>query len=52
MLKSYPYGTQPIGDDFKGQVLLYAQELKRSNVLSPSTDPVRYVNRVTANLLT
>jgi NitT/TauT family transport system substrate-binding protein len=48
MLKSYPYGKQPVGDDFKGQVLLYARELKRSGVLKPSTDPVRYVNRVTA----
>jgi NitT/TauT family transport system substrate-binding protein len=51
MLKSYPYGAQPIGDDFKGQVLLYAKELKRANVLRPSTDPVRYVNRVTDNVL-
>jgi NitT/TauT family transport system substrate-binding protein len=49
MLKSYPYGKQPIGDDFKGQVLLYAQELKRNGVFKPSTDPVRYVNRITAD---
>ncbi len=51
MLKSYPYGHQPIGDDFKGQVLLYTQELKRAGVMKPSTDPARYVNRVTANLV-
>jgi len=51
MLKSYPYGRQPIGDDFKGQVLLYTQELKRAGVIKASTDPVRYVNRVTADLL-
>ena len=51
MLKSYPYGHQPIGDDFRGQVLLYAQELKRAGVMSNSTDPVRYVHRVTADTL-
>jgi len=51
MLKSYPYGEQPIGSDFQRQVLLYANELKRAGVLKPSTDPQRYVNRITANLL-
>ena len=51
MLQSYPYGKQPIGDDFRGQVLLYAQELKRANVLKPSTDPARYVQRITADPL-
>jgi NitT/TauT family transport system substrate-binding protein len=51
MLKSYPYGKQPVGEDFKAQVLIYAQELKRAGVLSPSTEPSRYVNRVTANLV-
>jgi NitT/TauT family transport system substrate-binding protein len=51
MLKSYPYGKQPIGDDFRGQVLLYANELKRAGVLKPSTDPVRYVTKVTADPL-
>jgi NitT/TauT family transport system substrate-binding protein len=49
MLQSYPYGKQPIGDDFRGQVLLYTQELKRAGVLKPSTDPVRYVKRITAD---
>jgi NitT/TauT family transport system substrate-binding protein len=51
MLKSYPYGEQPIGTEFQRQVLLYAKELKRANVLKPGTDPERYVNRITANLL-
>ena len=51
MLHSYPYGTQPIGDDFKGQVLLYAQELKRAGVLNGSTDPVRYTSKITANVV-
>ncbi len=49
MLQSYPYGKQPIGDDFRGQVLLYTQELKRAGVLKSSTDPVRYVKRITAD---
>ncbi len=51
MLKSYPYGEQPIGPDFQAQVLLYAQELKRAGVLKPGTDPQRYVSRITTNLL-
>jgi len=51
MLKSYPYGHQPIGEDFRGQVMLYAQELKRSGVLKTSTDPTRYVHRITADPL-
>jgi NitT/TauT family transport system substrate-binding protein len=52
MLQSYPYGKQPIGDDFRGQVLLYAQELTRAGVIKPSTDPVKYVRRITADPLT
>jgi len=51
MLKAYPYGEQPIGAEFQRQVLLYAKELKRAGVLKPGTDPERYVNRITANLL-
>jgi NitT/TauT family transport system substrate-binding protein len=51
MLQSYPYGKQPIGDDFRGQVLLYTEELKRAGVMKPSTDPARYVKRVTADPL-
>lgn len=51
MLQSYPYGKQPVGDDFRGQVLLYTQELKRAGVISPSTDPVKYVRRITADPL-
>jgi NitT/TauT family transport system substrate-binding protein len=52
MLQSYPYGHQPVGDDFRGQVLLYSQELQRAGVLKPSTDPVRYTRRITADPLT
>ena len=51
MLKSYPYGHQPIGEDFRAQVLSYAQELKRAGVLKPSTDPAKYVSRVTFDTL-
>jgi NitT/TauT family transport system substrate-binding protein len=51
MLKSYPYGHQPVGEEFRAQVLLYAQELKRAGVLKPSTDPVKYVRRVTFDTL-
>jgi NitT/TauT family transport system substrate-binding protein len=51
MLKSYPYGHQPVGDDFRNQVFLYAQELKRAGVLKPSTDPAKYVRRITFDTL-
>jgi NitT/TauT family transport system substrate-binding protein len=51
MLQSYPYGKQPIGDDFRGQVLLYTQELKHAGVMKPSTDPARYVRRITEDPL-
>ena len=51
MLKSYPYGEQPIGGDFRRQVVLYAKELKRAGALQPETDPERYFTRITANQL-
>jgi NitT/TauT family transport system substrate-binding protein len=51
MLKAYPYAEQPIGADFRHQVVLYAQELKRAGILKPSTDAERYASRITANPL-
>jgi NitT/TauT family transport system substrate-binding protein len=51
MLKSYPYGEQPVGSEFRRQVLLYAKELKRANVLKPGTDLDKYVTRITADIL-
>jgi NitT/TauT family transport system substrate-binding protein len=50
MLKSYPFGDQPIGDDFRRQIVLYAQELKTAGVLKPGTDPERYARKITADV--
>ena len=51
MLQSYPFGHQPVGDDFRRQIVLYAQELKEAGVLKPATDPERYARRITADIL-
>ena len=51
MLQSYPYSEQPVGDAFRRQVVLYAQELKEAGVLKPGTDPERYSRRITADVI-
>ncbi len=50
MLQSYPYAEQPIGEAFRRQIVLYAQELKEAGVLKSSTDPERYARRITADV--
>jgi NitT/TauT family transport system substrate-binding protein len=50
MLQSLPYYHQPIGDEFRDQVLTYAKELKRAGVLRPRTDPAQYTDRIIANI--
>jgi NitT/TauT family transport system substrate-binding protein len=50
MLQSLPYYHQPIGDEFRHQVLAYAKELKRAGVLRPRTDPAQYTNRIIADI--
>lgn len=50
MLQSLPYYHQPIGEEFRAQVLTYAQELKRAGVLRPRTDPAQYTNRIVADI--
>jgi NitT/TauT family transport system substrate-binding protein len=50
MLQSLPYYHQPIGDEFRAQVLTYAQELKRAGVLRPRTDPAQYTDRIVASI--
>ncbi len=51
MLVSYPYGQQPVGDDFRRQIATYADELKTAGILRASTDPERYARRVTADFV-
>jgi NitT/TauT family transport system substrate-binding protein len=54
MIASYPYDAHrgcPTGEEFRQQVLSYAQDLKEVGVLNPGTDPLRFANRVTADVL-
>jgi NitT/TauT family transport system substrate-binding protein len=50
MLRSYPFAEQPVGDGFRRQIALYAQELKDAGVLKPGTDPERYARKITADI--
>jgi NitT/TauT family transport system substrate-binding protein len=55
MIAGYPYDEHrgaPVGEEFRRHVLFTAQALKETGVLKPSTDPVRFTNRVTVDVLT
>jgi NitT/TauT family transport system substrate-binding protein len=54
MIASYPYEEQrgcPTGVAFRRHVLYYAQGLKETGILKPSTDPVRFTDRITLDVL-
>jgi NitT/TauT family transport system substrate-binding protein len=51
MLASHTHHNHPIGATLKGQILLYASELKQVNVLKRSTDPTKFAERVTVDVL-
>jgi NitT/TauT family transport system substrate-binding protein len=51
MLVSYPYGQQPVGDDFRRQIAAYADELKSAGILRANTDTERYARRITADIV-
>jgi NitT/TauT family transport system substrate-binding protein len=51
MLRTHTQGEQVIGDAFRGQLVQYVEELKLAGVFKPSTDPVKFVQRVTADVL-
>ncbi len=46
MLKSHTHHHHPIGDALKRELALYAEELKLVQVLKPSTDPVKFAERI------
>jgi NitT/TauT family transport system substrate-binding protein len=55
MIASYPYDEHrgcPTGEEFRRHVLFFAQGLKETGILKPSTDPVRFTNRITLDVLT
>jgi len=54
MLGSYPYDAHrgcPTGEEFRQQVLSFARDLKDVGILKPGTDPVRFTNRITVDVL-
>jgi NitT/TauT family transport system substrate-binding protein len=51
MLASHTHHNHPIGAALKGQILLYANELKQVNVLKQSTDTTKFAERVTIDVL-
>ncbi len=54
MISGYPYDEHhgaPVGEEFRRHVLFTAQALKETGVLKPSTDPVRFTNRITLDVL-
>ena len=52
MLRSHTHAHNPLGADLRAEIAAYAGELKAVGVIRPSTDPVRYAERVTVDLLT
>ena len=52
ILKSHTHGDHPTGTEFKRQLALYVDELKSINVIKPSTDPVRFADKIVEDVLT
>jgi len=52
MLRSHTHQHNPVGADLRDQIAAYAGELKQVYVLKPGTDPAKYAERVTVDLLT
>jgi ABC-type nitrate/sulfonate/bicarbonate transport systems, periplasmic components len=51
MLKSHTHGDHPLGDELRRQLVLYVDELKQVNVIKPSTDPAKFVERITVDVV-
>ncbi|CAH2601937.1 ABC-type nitrate/sulfonate/bicarbonate transport systems, periplasmic components [Rhodovastum atsumiense] len=54
MIASYPYDEVrgcPTGEAFRKHVLYFAQGLKETGILKPSTDVVKFTNRITLDIL-
>ncbi|MGI4940731.1 MAG: ABC transporter substrate-binding protein [Janthinobacterium lividum] len=51
MLRSHTHHHHPAGAALTAEIALYAQELKEVQVLKPRTDPRRFAERVTADVL-
>jgi NitT/TauT family transport system substrate-binding protein len=51
MLESHSHHHHPMGTDLKGEIVAYAEELKLVDVLRANTDPVKFADRVYADVL-
>ena len=51
MLKSHTHGHHPQGGNFKKEIITWVDELKQVGVIKPTTDPVKYADRVYADVL-
>jgi NitT/TauT family transport system substrate-binding protein len=51
MLASHTHHNHPIGTALRRQIALYANELKQVNVLKRSTDPAKFAERVSVDVL-
>ena len=47
MLRSHTHGEHVVGDSLRSQLTLYAEELKLVSVIKPSTDTVKFAQRIT-----
>jgi NitT/TauT family transport system substrate-binding protein len=55
MIAGYPYDEHrgcPTGEEFRQHVLYFARGLHDTGILRPGTDPVRFTNLITQDLLT
>jgi NitT/TauT family transport system substrate-binding protein len=50
VLKSQTHGRHPVGRDLKGDISLYADELRGVGVMKPSTIPAEFASRVVEDL--
>ena len=51
LAKYHTHGHHPMGTDLKKELALYAEELKLVNVMKPSTNIERYVERIYADVV-
>lgn len=51
LLKTHTHYVHPLGDSLRKQLAEYAVELKKINVLKPSTDPVKFAEKITVDVV-
>ena len=51
MLRTHTHAHHPLGAELRANIAAYTTELKAAGVIKPSTDPVRFAERVTVDLV-